>query len=576
LKALQRLGAAPVGAEASTRAAAWAEVLGRLVRRQGQAEWFGSPFHLMTLRGLKPDGIVAAPKEARPAGKQMGEAILTGLWRLGGDVMALGAGGDPWDKPSPSRRFAEPLHRFDWLPSLLSTGEPGEREALRLTLDWRRVFGRWNTFSWGADILERRTVRLACGLRAITRRASDAETALLADLLARHGRQLLMIKAGPARAAERACAAALAGAALGGPAGEQLMAAALAALAHALPVTVLADGGHASRSPQAGLDLLLDLLTLDDGLSQRGRAPPEEMSRAIDRLGASLRVLATPDGRLASFQGGEAGKAVDIAAARAALDMDAGAAVALPYAGYQRLAARSLTVVADAAAPATGAWSEAACAQPLAIEVFSGVDRLITGCAWSPRAGEPQALRLTAAASTVSVGDASAGEPDGGRLARLLGSRLKGGPANVAARRHESPQGAWLEMSHDGWVASWGLKHERMLYLDLAADELRGEERLVPNGPAAGSGRVAPVAVRFHLHPDVRASLARDRRSVLLQGPTSHGWWLRNDAGDVSIEPSVHYENGLPRRSTQVVLRSQMPAGHGGRIRWKLTAAEVG
>lgn len=560
----------------SSRTAAWLDLGARLVSRQGQAEWFGSPFHLLALRGPKPQGVAAAPKDPRPAGRQMGEAILTGLWKLGGDVMALGAGGDPWDKPSPSRRFAELLHRFDWLPSLLAIGEPGEREALRLILDWRRIFGRWNTFSWHADLLERRTVRLACGLRSIAARASDAETALLLDVLARHARQLLMIKAGPARAAERACAAALAGAALAGTAGEQLMTSALAALAQALPLTVLADGAHASRSPQAGLDLLLDLLTLDDGLSQRGRAPPDEMSRAIDRLGASLRVLVMPDGRLASFQGGEAGKAADIAAARAALDLDAGVAAALPYGGYQRLAARNLTVMADAAAPAAGAWSESACAQPLAIEVFSGADRLITGCAWSPKAGEPQALRLTAAASTVSVGDASAGEPDGGRLARLLGPRLKGAPDQVTARRHEAPQGAWLEMSHNGWASTWGLKHERMLYLDLAADELRGEERLVPLGPAAGSGRIAPVAVRFHLYPDVRASLARDRRSVLLQGPTSHGWWLRNDAADVSIEPSVHYENGLPRRSTQVVLRSQLPATQGGRIRWKLTGAEQG
>ena len=114
-----------------------------------------------------------------------------------------------------------------------------------------------------------------------------------------------------------------------------------------------------------------------------------------------------------------------------------------------------------------------------------------------------------------------------------------------------------------------------MLYLDHAADELRGEDRLVPNGAAAGLGRIAPLTVRFHLHPDVRASLARDGKSVLLQGPTTNGWWLRNDAADVSIEPSVHYENGQPRRSSQVVLRGQVPTAHGGRVRWKLAAAEM-
>ena len=85
-----------------------------------------------------------------------------------------------------------------------------------------------------------------------------------------------------------------------------------------------------------------------------------------------------------------------------------------------------------------------------------------------------------------------------------------------------------------------------------------------------GGARTAPIAIRFHLHPTVKASLALDRKSVLLQGPTTAGWWLRNDAGDVSIEHSVHYENGVPKRSSQVVLRSQVATMTGGRIRWKL------
>lgn len=575
-----RLGGPPVaGAQApfgpASKTAVWLEAAGRLVRRQTQAEWFGSPFHLWTLRGLKADGPAAAPRDPRPPRRVVGDEILTGLWRLGGEVMSVGPGGDPWDKPSPNRRFAEALHEMSWLPGLLAVGERGEREALRLVLDWRRVFGKWNSFSWGAELLERRTINLACGLRAIAARASDVEVAQLCDIVARHSRQLLIISSGPARAAERACAAAIGGSALAGEAGGQLMTRALAALADALPHTVLPDGGHASRSPEAGLDLLLDLLALDDGLSQRGRALPEEMSRAIDRLSAALRVLTLPDGRLAAFQGGEAGDPAQIAAARAASDLDAAPAGALPYAGYQRIWGRSLTVIADTAKAAEGAWSEAACAQPLAVEVLCGPDRLITSCGWSPKGGEPQALRLTAAASTVSVGDGSAGTPEQGRLARLLGGRLKGGPENVTVRRHEAPQGAWLELSHDGWVPAWGLKHERMLYLDHAADELRGEDRLLPHGPAAGLGRIASLTVRFHLHPDVRASLARDGRSVLLQGPTTNGWWLRNDAADVSIEPSVHYEDGQPRRSTQVVLRGQVPTAHGGRVRWKLAAAEM-
>jgi len=550
------------------------DAAGRGLRRQVQAEWFGSPFHLLTLRGPKPQGVAAAPHDPRPARAARSAPILNGVYLFAGQSLDVGPGGDPWDRPSPTRPFSEALHRMDWMGDLIAAGEAGEREALRLALDWRRIFGRWNSFSWSPPILQRRVINLACGLRRIASRAADVEGAQLCDSVARQARHLLKIDDGPIAAAERAAAAGVAGSALAGEAGERLMAKALERLEALLPQTVLADGGHASRSPEAGLALLLDLLTLDDGLSQRGRAVPPEMARAIDRLSAAMRLLILPDGRLPAFQGGEEGNPEHAAAARAALDVaDGPSPQSLPQTGYQRLAGKSLTLIADAARPATGAWSEGATAQPLAIEVLAGADRLITNCGWSAASGAPQTLRLTAAASTLSLGDGSAGEPARGLMS---GALLRKGPRNVTAKRHEAPEGGWLELSHDGWAEDWGLIHHRMIYLDRLSDELRGEDSLSPIRPGGGVERDAALAIRFHLHPQVKASLARDGRSVLIQGATTKGWWLRNDAAEVSIEPSVHYEGGQPRRTSQIVLRGQVPVSTGGRVRWKLAAVETG
>ena len=83
----------------------------------------------------------------------------------------------------------------------------------------------------------------------------------------------------------------------------------------------------------------------------------------------------------------------------------------------------------------------------------------------------------------------------------------------------------------------------------------------------------SPYAVRFHLHPDVQVSLARDKRSVLLRGPSDRGWWFRNDATEVTLEPSVVFHHGLPRRTAQIVLRGQVGAD-GARVRWKLAPIE--
>jgi len=83
--------------------------------------------------------------------------------------------------------------------------------------------------------------------------------------------------------------------------------------------------------------------------------------------------------------------------------------------------------------------------------------------------------------------------------------------------------------------------------------------------------------VRFHLYPEVSALVARDKRSVLLKAGSGSeaGWRLRNDATDVLVEPSMHYQNGEPRRTQQIVLRGQIRGDQGGRVRWKLTKAEA-
>jgi uncharacterized heparinase superfamily protein len=86
--------------------------------------------------------------------------------------------------------------------------------------------------------------------------------------------------------------------------------------------------------------------------------------------------------------------------------------------------------------------------------------------------------------------------------------------------------------------------------------------------------RYLPFAVRFHLHPEARASIARDGKSVLIRGPSNIGWWLRNDAVDVEIAPTAHFDHGLARKAGQIVLKSQVRPEVGAKIRWKLTRAE--
>ena len=543
------------------------------VRRLG-AEWRATAFYSYGLNRPRPSGLAVAPKDFRPVDAEIGRQILLGRMILAGVTMEIGVGGDPWDAPSPSRGFAVELHRFTWLPSLLAQGRAGAEEGLRLILDWERMFAKVSPFVWGAEIIERRVFNLACGMKRLIERCSDVEAAHLIAALARQSRHLLKLDGGPLRRAERAAVAAMVGTALAGKAGAALTAKATPKLIDALAVAVLPDGGLKSRSPEQGLELLFDLLALDDALLQRGREAPTAVARSIDRLTAAVRFFTLGDGRLGAFQGGEAAGPQRIAAALAHDDGESRAGAYLPHAGYHRLAGRSLLMMVDAGVPAEGPWSLDACAQPLALEITCGTDRLVANTGWSADSQGAQALRLTDGGSTACVGDGSAGHPLGGLMARALGPRLVGAARRVDARRHESEAGLWLELCHDGWIGRYGLIHERRLFLDPRLDELRGEDRFAPAADASSADRRAQnYAVRFHLPPEVQVSLARDRRSVLLRGPSNRGWWFRNDAPDVFLEASTYFEDHLPKRGAQIVLKGPIAAA-GALVRWKLTPVD--
>jgi uncharacterized heparinase superfamily protein len=567
------------GVEAQPLLAPVAAALARL-RRLTVSEWRQSHIYRWTLRTRQVEGLAAAPSDYRPADPKMARSILSGRMTLAGETLEIGQGGDPWDTASPSRAFAVSLHRFDWLPGLVHPTDPrlGQKaleEALRLSLDWIELFEPITPFAWGAETLERRVFNLACAAHKLVEIASEDEQRRLLESLAEQGRSLLRMNDGPARAAERAVVSALVGATLAGKPGRTLLKRGLALTERTLRAVVSADGGLRTRSPEQGLELLLDLLSLDSVLQQRRIAAPDAVTRAIDRMTAAVRFFTLGDGRLGAFQGGESADPARVASAVAQGDASGPVYSFSPQSGYHRMSGRLVQLLVDAAPAAAGPWSIAACAQPVALEISCGGDRMIVNAGWSPGARGPQALRLTSAGSTASVGEESAGAPLSGFLAAGLGPRLSGGARRVDVRRNENETGVWLELIHDGWAARYGLLHQRRLYLDFRSDELRGEDLFMPSHkPPARRRRLDPFTLHFHLHQDVQASLARDRRSVLIRGASNRGWWFRNDAPEVSLEPSIRFDAGVPQRTRQIALRGNIGLEGSARVRWKLAPVD--
>ena len=526
-----------------------AVALGRQIRR----EWRAGPLHRVAIDRPKTDGLAIRPRDLRPPNLRAGDRLLAGDFSFGGEQVQIARGGDPWRRALPSRRFAVALHSFDWARDLIATGEAGQRETLRLWLEWRAVFGRYNAFAWSGEALERRVFNLAASAAALAPLVSEAEGAAFVGDLARQARHLLGEPDHPSRTAERAAAAALVGTALSGKAGEALRAQALPRLERLLPQIVLRDGVHASRSPERGLELLFDLLALDDALSQLGAPAPVEVSRAVDRLSAATRFFTLEDGRLAAFQGGEPAAPERIAAAVAFDTAEQPPPKSAPYGGYHRLEGRGLQIIADAGEIAGPFGGAAACLQPGALSVLCDGRRLIAGSAWSARAGADPILR----------------EPLGGSCLALADALPS--PSTPTAERQESADAVWLESSHDGWRVL-GFDCTRRLFLDTVAGELRGEDVLTPVGRPRQPTR---FAIRFHLAADVAAQLSADGKSVLLR-PTGvrHGWRLRGDSAGMELSPGVAFEAGEARAAQVLTLLGLATPTEGARVRWKLSRDE--
>jgi uncharacterized heparinase superfamily protein len=263
-------------------------------------------------------------------------------------------------------------------------------------------------------------------------------------------------------------------------------------------------------------------------------------------MAGALRLFQHGDGGLALFNDSneEEGWQVDMALSRA--DGKTKPLAQAPLSGFQRLTAGRVVVLVDSGAPPPPGFDTHAHAGTLSFEMSVGRERLIVNCGAHPGdAGWRQAQRMTAAHSTLTLADTNSSVmmPEGG---------LMRGPETVTCRREEAEGSVWLDLSHDGYVPAFGVTHRRRLFLAGSGDELRGEDRLA----AAGSARTRRgFAIRFHLHPQVQATLAQNGMAAILRLPSGNGWRLRSTDHKVALEESIYLgRRGEIRKTQQVVI----------------------
>ena len=107
----------------------------------------------------------------------------------------------------------------------------------------------------------------------------------------------------------------------------------------------------------------------------------------------------------------------------------------------------------------------------------------------------------------------------------LFGTPIVSGPRDVRVAREDKPDGTNLTASHDGYADAFDVIHHRALRLSPDGRALDGEDSFTPAaGAALPAGKRDEFAVRFHLHPSIKANRLSDGRGVILLLPDRELW----------------------------------------------------
>lgn len=129
-------------------------------------------------------------------------------------------------------------------------------------------------------------------------------------------------------------------------------------------------------------------------------------------------------------------------------------------------------------------------------------------------------------------------------------------PKKVLVNREDKNGGVLIDACHDGYLPLNGITHRRRVYIGDQGHDIRGEDNLTCS---VGLGRTHDIAVRFHLHPRVTASLVNEGREVLLRLHGGTGWRLSCEGATLALDDSIYLgEGSRPRKTKQIVLRTRM------------------
>ncbi|MCR9126899.1 MAG: heparinase II/III family protein [Rhodobacteraceae bacterium] len=540
----------------------------------------------LSARQKAAEGFVSAPEPRAIGSFARGRQLVAGNLLFSGFLIES-RDADLWAITAPGAAFEAEIHGFGWLDDLAAVGDAPAREcAQRWLWGWIDRHGDGQGPGWTPDLTGRRVIRWINHALFVLRGVKDPRHATFYRALA--GQTWFLSKrwrsAPPGLARFEALTGLIyAGLSLQGK--EALAEPALRALARECRTQIDACGGLPTRNPEELLEVFTLLTWAAAAMVASGQRPLPDIAAAIDRIAPTLRTLRHADGGLPRFHGG--GRGLDGRLDQALVASTARARHADGMAmGFMRLSAARTSVLIDASAPPSGNASYDAHASTLAFELTSGRRPVVVNCG-SGRMFGPEWRRAGRATPSHSVlcldGYSSA------RLAEAapgtLREALVDAPSHVPVAADPAASGLRFEGAHNGYVATHGVTHARVL--DLAPDgrSITGEDMLLAleNADKRRFDRVLDAdglrgigfEIRFHLHPDADAALDMGGAAVSIALKSGEIWVFRYEGGaDLTLEPGVYLQSGRlkPRATKQVVLTGRAME-YATRVRWSVSKA---
>jgi uncharacterized heparinase superfamily protein len=545
--------------------------MGRFARNM-MARASGGSVALSRLWPGRTDRLIIAPHDLRTADATRAAEIYAGRFVFAGKIVTC-HGRSIFDLEPPSEDWEVALLGFGWLRHLRAADTALTRANARaLVDDWISNPSHRRPTARRADVLSRRVISLLSQaplvlsdtdgkfyrryLRGLTREIRYLRYTML-DIPDGVPRLQVLI----AQCYASLCLANQA----------RHIRSATRKLSDELLRQILPDGGHISRNPGALIELLIDLLPLRQTFAARNIAPPPALLNAIDRMMPMLRFFRHGDGTIALFNG-MSGTPSDLLATLLAYDDTRGTPMAsMPHSGFQRLEAGATTVIMDTGLPPPPSVSHEAHAGCLSFELSSGASRIVINCGM-PSTGRDNwraFARSTVAHSTLTCHELSSCQfVELSAMKRLLhGAPIVSGPLNVENYREVVANGELLTTSHDGYVPRFSVIHRRVLMVAHDGSRLDGEDTVSPAPGGRTRANQTDYALRFHLHPSVKASRLSDARGVMLVLPNRDVWTFEALDDKVELEDSVFLAgNDGPRRTAQIVIRQDLRQASA--IRW--------